>query len=215
MYENIFTSSIFTNLPASPELPDFLSSATGPVTVRMTNDYLFRALLQSSNKTLKGLIGSLLHLHPDEILSAEITNPILLGSAVDEKDFILDVKILLNNSIILNLELQVINQHNWPERSLLYLCRAFNNLNSGEDYQQVRPAIHIGLLDFTLFKNYPEFYATYMMLNVKNFMIYSDKLRLSVVDLTHIDLATKEDKQYRIDQWAALFKATMVVSSNL
>ncbi len=208
MSENIFTSSIFPKLPASPELPDFLSSATGPVTVRMTNDYLFRALLQSSNKTLKGLIGSLLHLHPDEILSAEITNPILLGSAVDEKDFILDVKILLNNSIILNLELQVINQHNWPERSLLYLCRAFNNLNSGEDYQQVRPAIHIGLLDFTLFKNYPEFYATYMMLNVKNFMIYSDKLRLSVVDLTHIDLATKEDKQYRIDQWAALFKAT-------
>ena len=38
-------------------------------------------------------------------------------------------------------------------------------------------------------------------------MIYSDKLRLSVVDLTHIDLATEEDKQYHIDQWAALFKA--------
>lgn len=38
-------------------------------------------------------------------------------------------------------------------------------------------------------------------------MVYSDKLCLSVVDLTHIDLATEEDKRYHIDQWAALFKA--------
>ncbi len=217
MSENTFAPSLLPGLskypessefPLSPELPDFLSSATGPVTVRMTNDYLFRALLQSSNKALKGLIGSLLHLRPDEILSAEITNPIILGTSVDEKDFILDIKVFLNNRIILNLELQVINQHNWPERSLSYLCRSFDNLNSGDDYQQVKPAIHIGLLDFTLFEDYPEFYATYMMMNVKNYMVYSDKLRLSVIDLTHIDLATEEDKRYRIDQWATLFKAT-------
>ena len=39
-------------------------------------------------------------------------------------------------------------------------------------------------------------------------MLYSDKLRLSVVDLTKIDMATKEDKAYHIDYWASLFKAT-------
>ena len=38
-------------------------------------------------------------------------------------------------------------------------------------------------------------------------MIYSDKLTLCVVDLTHIQLATEEDKQYQIDYWAAIFKA--------
>lgn len=32
-------------------------------------------------------------------------------------------------------------------------------------------------------------------------------LRLSVVDLTYIKLATEEDKHYRIYQWAVLFKA--------
>lgn len=30
---------------------------------------------------------------------------------------------------------------------------------------------------------------------------------MSVVDLTHINLATEEDKAYRIDYWASLFKA--------
>jgi hypothetical protein len=69
-------------------------------------------------------------------------------------------------------------------------------------------AIHIGFLDFTLFDDKPEFYATYKMLNTKNSNIYSDKFALSVVDLSKIELATEEDKAYGIDQWAKLFKAT-------
>ena len=104
--------------------------------------------------------------------------------------------------------MQVVNQHNWPERSLSYLCRSFDNLQKGEDYIHVKTAIQIGILDFTLFPDVPEFYATYMMTNIKNHQIYSSKLRLSVLDLTHIDLATKEDRLFHIDYWASLFKAT-------
>jgi hypothetical protein len=91
---------------------------------------------------------------------------------------------------------------------LSYLCRNFNNLQSGEAYQAVKPVIQIGLLNFTLFPEHPEFYATYQLLNVKNYSLYSDKLRLSVLDLTHTDLATAEDKSWQLDYWARLFKAT-------
>ncbi len=49
-------------------------SATGPISVRLTNDYLFRALLQKNSKVLKGFIGSLLNLSPDEIQSITIKN---------------------------------------------------------------------------------------------------------------------------------------------
>lgn len=197
-----------TTLTTIPPISDFLRSATGPIAIPMTNDYLFRAMLQRSNKVLRGLICSLLHLEPGQIQSAVITNPIELGAAIDEKTFILDVKIILNNKVIINLEMQVVNEYNWPERSLSYLCRAFNNLNPGEDYHKVKSVVQIGLLDFTLFPKHPEFYATYQFQNIKNHMVYSDKLRLSVVDLTHMELATEEDRQYHIDKWAALFKAT-------
>lgn len=189
-------------------VPDFLEDAAGPVAIRLTNDYLFRALLQRNNKVLKGLVCALLHLKPAQIQTAIITNPIELGMAIDEKTFVLDVKVVLNDNVILNLEMQVINEHNWPERSLSYLCRAFGNVNTGEDYHRVKSVIQIGLLDFTLFPQHPEFYATYQFLNIRNYTVYSDKLRLSVVDLTHTDLATEEDRQYHIDRWAALFKAT-------
>lgn len=180
---------------------------SGPLTIPMTNDYLFRALLQRNNKVLKGLICSLLHLAPEKILSVEITNPIELGTAVNDKTFILDIKVCMNNHTIINLELQVINEHNWVERSLSYLCRNFDNLHTGEDYQEVKPVIQIGLLNFTLFPELPEFYATYQLLNVKNYSLYSDKLRLSVLDLTQIKLATEEDKSFHLDYWASLFKA--------
>lgn len=186
----------------------FRFSASGPLSIPMTNDYLFRALLQRNNHVLIGLVSSLLHLPPSDIYSAVITNPIELGDTIDNKTFILDIKVSLNDNAVIHLEMQVINEHNWTDRSLSYLCRSFDNLKPGEKYQTVRPVIQIGLLNFTLFPEYPEFYATYKFLNVKNHTLYSDKLRLSVLNLTRTDLASEEDKHYQIDYWASLFKAT-------
>lgn len=103
--------------------------------------------------------------------------------------------------------MQVANEMNWPNHSILYLCRSFDNPKHGQDYRETMSAIHIGFLDYTLFEEYPEFYATYKLTNVKNNHVYSDNFILSVVDLSRIDLATEEDKAYRIDYWAALFKA--------
>ena len=185
-----------------------LQNAHGTIPYGMTNDYMFRAVLQANNKALCGLICALLHLQPEEVLSVEITNPIILGESVKNKEFRLDINIKLNNHTLINLEMQMTGRLIWPNRSVSYLCRSFDMLNHGQDYTEVKPVIHIGFLDYTLFTDYPEFYATYKLLNVKNHYLYSDNLTLSVVDLSHIDLATEEDKKYHIDYWAKLFKAT-------
>lgn len=187
--------------------PSFYS-AHGALPYTLTNDYLFRAVLQKNNTVLKGLICSLLHLSGKQVRSVTIQNPIELGKTIGAKTFILDVKVILNDAALINLEMQVINHDFWPERSLSYLCRSFDSLNKGENYSSVKPVIHISILDFTLFPAYPEFYSSYMLLNVKNNTIYSDKFRLSVVNLNQIELATEEDKLYQIDYWAQLFKAT-------
>ncbi len=183
-------------------------SATGKVPYQLTNDYLFQAVLQCSNETLKGLVCSLLHIHPEKVHNVVITNPIELGKKLDRKKFILDVRVLLDNQLCLNIELQVVNQGNWPERSIVYLCRSFDQLNKGQDYIEMKPVVQICILDFTLFPDNPEFYATYKLMNIKNHKIYSDKIRVSVLDLTQIKLATEEDRRYRIQKWAKLFKAT-------
>lgn len=185
-----------------------LQNASGTVRYNMTNDYMFRAVLQKNNNVLKGLICSLLHMEEHKIISVTITNPIILGEALEEKEFRLDIAVLLNDNTYINLEMQIANKLNWQNRSLNYLCRSYDQLHQGQDYNESKCVIHIGFLDYTLFKEYPEFYATYKLMNTKNQNVYSDNFTLCVVDLTQVNLATSEDRDYHIDYWAALFKAT-------
>lgn len=72
---------------STKSISSVLEYAKGPVTIPLTNDYLFRALLQKNNHVLKGLICSLLHLSPGDVSSVEVTNPIELGTSIDDKTF--------------------------------------------------------------------------------------------------------------------------------
>ena len=60
-------------------------NATGNIPFNMTNDYMFRAVLQKNNKVLRGLICSLLHLKEEDVYSVTITNPIILGDALEDR----------------------------------------------------------------------------------------------------------------------------------
>lgn len=173
----------------------------------MTNDYMFRSVLQSNNKVLCGLIRSLLHIDENTPLTVEITNPIILGESISDKEFRLDINVTVNKRLLLNLEIQITNNLNWQNRSISYLCRSFVQINRGENYSDIKPAIHIGFVDYTLLNENPEFYASYNLMNEKNHTPYSDNFNLRVVDLTLIHLATEEDKQYQLDYWASLFKS--------
>ncbi len=183
-------------------------NATGPIDYGMTNDYMFRTILQRNNTVLKGLISAVLRLEPEEIHSVVVTNPIEPGVSSDMKEFILDIHVMLNGNTVINLEMQVQNLHNWEDRSLSYLCRSFDQLTRGEDYTETKTVVHIGFLNFTPDRNPLEFFAIYKLQNMKNHAVYSDKFTLGVVDLTHIELATEEDREWQLDRWAELFTAS-------
>ena len=182
--------------------------ATGSPKYGLTNDYMFRVVFQENELARKGLIAAVLHMNTEDIYEVKILNPIELGAHVDSKDFILDIKVLLNNGHLINLEMQMTNQNNWQDRSLSYLCRSFDHLYKGEPYTEAKPATHIGFLNFAPFPEHLEFNGCYKLLNIKNHNLYSDKFAFHVIDLTHIELATEEDKAWKIDYWARLFTAT-------
>ena len=185
-----------------------LEEATGKLDYLLTNDCMFHVVFQKNPKALQGLCASLLHMHPEEIRSVEVLNPFEFKTMPTDKTFVLDLKVMLNDNSILNFEVQVIDEKDWPERSLTYACRTFDQLKKGESYLDVKPIRHIGFLDYNLTGFSPEFYATYQLLNIKNHEIYTGKFTLSVVNLNQIELATEEDRKYGIDHWARLFKAT-------
>ena len=182
-------------------------NATGAIDYTLMNDCMFHIVMQSNEKVLRGLACALLRLTPEEVQSITVLNPIELGRGPRDKEYILDVKVMLNSAAVINIELQVRKQDFWDDRSLSYLCRLFGNLESGDDYSDVMPTYHIGILDYTLFPEHPEFYATNKMMNVKKHYIYNDKFTLNVLELNQIELATDEDKKWKLDYWARLFKA--------
>ena len=133
---------------------------------RLTNDYLFRAVFQERPKALEGLCRVVLGLDENDIVSVTLRNPIELGKTIDEKDFILDLSVLVNNSASLNLEMQMYYDKFWTDRSVAYACRSLSSLNKGEHYDKVLPVVQVGFLSYTLFPEHPEFCANYQLVNV-------------------------------------------------
>ncbi len=162
----------------------------------LTNDFMFKAVLQRSERALKGLLSALLHMEMEEIAAVRILNPIEIGSVIDEKMMMLDLKLELNDSRILDVEMQVLDEGNWPERSLTYLCRTFDQLEKGEKYLEVKETIHIGILNFTP-QGFPEkLYLEYYFYNLDTAHKYSDKLSIRVLQLNQMDTKVEENEKW-------------------
>ena len=185
---------------------------TGALGFKMNNDYLFRALLQSDEETLKYIIASAMGIDVREIRDILVTNPILLGDTIDDKELHLDVKTLVeyekDKIKVINLEMQLVRHEGWIERSVQYVCRAFDSLVHGNKYAEACGVWQISFCDFTLFTESPAFLSDYMLINTKDIrQIYTDKIRISNINLKAINMATDEDRRSGLVLWARLFKA--------
>ena len=181
---------------------------SGRVRYTMMNDFMFHSVLQHNIKALKGLLCALLHLPKNSITDIQIMNPIEFGKDIISKICVLDLKVKINHNKIINIEMQVANLGDWKERSLTYLCRNFDNMQSGDEYIHVTPCVHIGILDFSLEGLTPKLYSEYKMIDTKTSEIYSDKLSLYVLNLRQTDNPDYEQEDPELYYWAKLFKAT-------
>jgi len=171
----------------------------------LTNDYMFKAVMQENKDVLRNLIGALLGINEDDIIECELTNPIILGQSVGDKDCILDIKLVLNGDKNINIELQMRKEAYWSERSLLYWSRTYDDLKSGEDYGLLKQTYHIGIIDFPLYDGDNELFSEYRIMNIKNHRIYTDKFAIKVLNLKHIE--NTKDTDIKVIHWAKLFKA--------
>ena len=171
----------------------------------MSNDYVFKAIMQEREDVLRNLIGALLNLEESEIIVCKITNPIVLGESIEDKNCILDLKLLLNNSRNVNVELQIRREDYWEERSLLYWARTYDDIKSGDNYDLLKPTYHIGIIDFPLYDGDSELYSEYRIMNVQNHRIYTEKFGIKVLNLRNI--VNSKNTDVRIVHWAKIFKA--------
>ena len=108
------------------------------------------------------------------------------------KKCILDVKLEMNHSTIINIEIQSVYQSFWPERSLTYLCRMFDHLKEGQGYSDLKPCIQIGILENDIFKSDDprytgDFYSEYQILHMKKHTGYCGKFKICELSAENLE----------------------------
>ena len=173
----------------------------------LINDYMFRAVFQTSEDALRGLLSALLYIPEEEIVSCLICNPIILGDSIDEKTCILDIRVLLNGNKQINLEMQMGSVENWTDRSVFYLCRMFANMKKGLDYTQARTSIHVGIMMKSPVPEDAAFYNEYALKNRRTGYEFTGKIALHVLDLSCLEQVPEEERNSALYHWACAFKA--------
>ena len=82
---------------------------SGKLDFPFTNDGFVKFLMQRNPAALRSLICGVLRIDPSDVREMVLENPILIGKGNTEKEFILDLKVRLNNDTVINIEMQVNN----------------------------------------------------------------------------------------------------------
>lgn len=146
-------------------------------------DFCFKELMEEAD-VRKGFIAALLNVQPEEVTDTQLLPTHLRREHEDEKLGILDVKVLLNREIKLDVEIQISPYKMWAERSLFYLCKVFTDqMHPGDNYSVLGKCIHVGILDFVLFKDVQEYYSRFHFWEDARHSMYTDKLEIHTLEL--------------------------------
>ena len=170
----------------------------------MTNDLLFKMLFVKYPHLLKRLVALLLGLKLESIEEFIITNPAITPETIGDKFCILDINMIVNEQRI-NIEVQIKDLGDYPERVTFYWAREFSSaLSSGRDYKELPRTIVISIIDFELFAC-EEYYSEYRLLEVTRHTLLTDKQCLIFFELPKLPEIVEADDELRL--WLTLFKA--------
>lgn len=183
-----------------------LADSNERLNIRLINDFAFKTTFHNK-AALTGLLSALLDIDPADIRELEIRDSFLPGEYAEDKEGILDVKLVLNRDRKINIEIQVLPFANWEERSLFYLSKYFvEGLEKGTPYKMLDATIHISILAFPLFED-GTWYSVIEFRDRKTHRLYSDKMSLRVLQLSQLSKATPEERKSELYAWAQMISA--------
>jgi len=171
------------------------------------SDVLFKMLFVKYPHLLERLVAILLGIPLESIKNFRITNTEMPPEEIGKKFCRLDINMTVDGSKV-NLEIQVEDEGNYPERALFHFARIYSSsLPAGNDYSSLPKTIIISIIDFTLFDDCKEVHSEFQVLEVRRHTRLTDKCALHFFELTKMADATEIDPDNEKDLWLALFNA--------
>ena len=168
------------------------------------NDILFKMVFVRYPHLLKSLVASILRIDVESISAFEILNAEMTPESVKNKFCRLDINMRVNGQLV-DIEMQVSNEGNYPERVMFYWAREYSSaLPSGEDYSQLPRTLVISIMDFRLF-DCAEYHSFFQPLEVTRHTLLSDKMGFHFFELPKVP--AEFDQKDELLLWLSLFNA--------
>ena len=175
--------------------------------IPITNDYIFKKIFakKGNESILKDFLIGVLEIPIEKV---EVEAEVSLEKQLEENKLgRLDIVAVLNNNTIVNIEIQMINLHNFIERSLYYWSgNYYNDLKAGENYQKVKRTIAINILDYELFEEGPYHEIARLKRDYQN-KILTEKIEMHFIQIPKFR-KEKRGVRTKLEQWMQFISQT-------
>lgn len=148
-------------------------------------DLVFKKIFGDVRNTdiLADFLATVLEINPSEITEIEILDNEVVPDVLISKFSRLDLRITINRTTSVNIEIQVLNYGNYKERTLFYWAKMYTGeLQKKEDYLNLKNAVAINVIDFNLF-DCKEYHSTFKIFEEHRQELLTDKFRIDFLEL--------------------------------
>jgi predicted transposase/invertase (TIGR01784 family) len=181
-------------------------------------DFMFKQLFGNPRRksiTIAFLNDLLNRKGLERIVDVSYENTELTKQELDGKTNRLDVLVSTSNKDRINVEIQLVNQHDMPERTLYYWAKLFTSyLEAGQDYSLLVPTIMISILNYPLFPHETDnFHTIFHIKEDTEHFYWSPHLEFHAIDLSQFMVKWKKYRRGMKENISAEFPWLMMLTA--
>ena len=171
--------------------------------IKCKTDVVFKKLFTENLDILQGFLADILGVPYESIKNIKVENSENVPDSPDGKFSRFDLKLTVDN-VLVNVEIQILNYGDFPERIVLYWSQRYSRqLKKGEEYSTLKKTISINIVDFNLFEK--DGYASeYAIMDVETGHILTDKLGIYFFELPKVKKSAENNTDDRKCEWMQL-----------
>ena len=169
-------------------------------------DVIFRLLFGDKRniEILIDFLKSVLDLGDDEYENISLEDTHLKRETSDDKLGIVDVKLTTKNGKIVHIEMQILEQDDFPERVTYYNAKMLvTQLKSGNDYK-FQKTISIVISDFEIVENSTKYHHKFQLNDAETGVKFTDVIEINTLELGKVPGQSDNTKKY---DWLQFLKA--------
>ncbi len=150
------------------------------------NDFLFKKLFfdKDNQDLLKKLLEDCIGFDKKQVSEITLIDRALQGETQEEKEIVLDVMVKLSDETQVNVEIQLVNQRDYRERTIFYLSRMLSSQKiKGYGYSELKQTVALNIVDFDIFTDTEEFYSSFTFREVNRGTELSDIMKVEFLEL--------------------------------